>query len=81
MRDLSFRGCNLTSAALPFFKPMRRLESLDIAYTKVHHVTPLPKSLKTIDVTGCDGVSSTSMCKILSNKRIKVTHSFFQKNL
>ena len=75
-RELNFRGCNLTSAALVYFKPMRELTSLDIAYTKVQHVNALPKSLQVIDVTGCDLVCTTSTRKLLRYRRTKVIQSF-----
>lgn len=75
-RELSFRGCNLTSAALAHFKPMRALESLDIAYTKVQDVNALPKSLRVIDVTGCDLACVISTRKLLRHRRTKVIQSF-----
>jgi Leucine-rich repeat (LRR) protein len=75
-RELNFRGCNLTSAALVYFKPMRELTSLDIAYTKVQKVNALPKSLQVIDVTGCNLVCTTSTRKLLRYRRTKVIQSF-----
>jgi hypothetical protein len=78
LRDLNLRGCNITDAALPVIKGMRSLTSLDVAYTGIQHMRTLPRSLTSLDVSGCTQMCVDSARNLLRQKRMhfKIRNTF-----
>ena len=76
VKDLELRGCYITEDALPFLMHLRSLTSLDIAHTKIQQVTMLPKSLQTLDVSGCIQSCVDSARRLTRKRRVKITNTF-----
>ncbi len=75
INDLSVRGCSVTDRALPSLKALKNLTNLDISRTDITGIDQLPKSLKTLYITGSGSISPESLL-ILRRKHVKIVQDY-----
>jgi hypothetical protein len=76
LHDLALRGCAVTDHATPFLRALQFLAILDISYTKITQVNELPASLKTLYVSGDNGLISNESLLALGNKHVKIVRDY-----
>lgn len=76
IHDLALRGCAVTDQAIPYLSALKNLTVLDISYTKITQVYALPASLKTLYVTGSNGLISPDSLLALGKTGLTVVHDY-----
>ena len=72
IRDLALRGCAITDKSLAVFGKLKNLTSLDISHTKLSRVDKLPKSLKTLHITGSSALINPASVMTLRRRQVKI---------
>jgi hypothetical protein len=76
IRELALRGCVVTDKSLAVFAKLQNLTSLDIAHTQISRVDKLPKSLKTLYITGSSLLISPDHVLTLRRRRVKIVQDY-----